>query len=276
MMFKKALKVLICGAVISATFLATGCSAEKKKVLKIGTECGYAPYNWSQAKPCEGSVKLYGSSEYAYGYDIIIAKKLAEAMGCELELHKIEWDGLPPAVVSGKVDAVIAGMAITPERKATVDFTIPYYRASIVGLVRRDSPQAKAQSVADLRGAVATSQLNTIWYDKIDQVPDVKKLPAIDSVSGMLVALKSGKCNLLVVDIPCAKAAEFANPELMMLDLPAEKGFQSTEEEVCAGIALRKGNTELLETLNSILSTMTESDFNAIMEEAIRKQPLLQ
>ena len=279
MNFKKMFKFAVCGAMVAAMALAAGCGGDEKKaddqkVLKIGMECAYAPYNWSQTSAEGGAVKIAGSDEYAYGYDVIIAKKIAESMGAQLEIHKVEWDGLPPAVVSGKIDGAIAGMSITSERKQTVDFTLPYYYANVVALVKKDSPQAAAKSVADLKGSVATSQINTIWYEQIDQVPEVTKLPAIDNVPGMIVALTSGKVNLIVTDIPTAKAAAFANKDLVMVTFPEGQGFKTSQEDVEIGIAVKKGNKELAEAMNKVLGKMTPDDFNRIMDEAIQKQPL--
>lgn len=280
MKFSKLLKVLLCSAMMAALALTAGCGGDDKKadsgkkVLKVGMECAYAPYNWSQTSADGGAVKIAGTSEYAYGYDVIMAKKMADSMGAELEIHKIEWDGLAPAVVSGKIDAAIAGMSITSERKQAVDFTKPYYYATVVALVKKDSPQAQAKSVADLKGSIATSQLNTIWYDQIDQVPEVTKLPAIDNVPGMIVALRSGKCNLIVTDIPTAKAAAYANNDLVMVTFPEDKGFKTSVEDVEIGIAIKKGNKELADSMNKVLGSMTADDFNKIMDEAIKKQPL--
>lgn len=280
MKFSRLFKVLLCTAMMAAMALTAGCGGDdkkadsSKKVLKVGMECAYAPYNWSQTSADGGAVKIAGTSEYAYGYDVIMAKKMAESMGAELEIHKIEWDGLAPAVVSGKIDAAIAGMSITSERKQAVDFTKPYYYATVVALVKKDSPQAQAKSVADLKGSIATSQLNTIWYDQIDQVPEVTKLPAIDNVPGMIVALRSGKCNLIVTDIPTAKAAAYANNDLVMVTFPEDKGFKTSVEDVEIGIAIKKGNKELAESMNKVLGSMTADDFNKIMDEAIKKQPL--
>lgn len=280
MKFSKLLKVLLCSAMMAAIALTAGCGGDDKKadsgkkVLKVGMECAYAPYNWSQTSADGGAVKIAGTSEYAYGYDVIMAKKMADSMGAELEIHKIEWDGLAPAVVSGKIDAAIAGMSITSERKQAVDFTKPYYYATVVALVKKDSPQAQAKSVADLKGSIATSQLNTIWYDQIDQVPEVTKLPAIDNVPGMIVALKSGKCNLIVTDIPTAKAAAYANNDLVMVTFSEDKGFKTSVEDVEIGIAIKKGNKELADSMNKVLGSMTADDFNKIMDEAIKKQPL--
>lgn len=110
MNLKKFLKAALCGAMVVAMAVTAGCGGgdkkadSGKKVLKVGMECAYAPYNWSQPSADGGAVKIAGSNEYAYGYDVMIAKKLADSMGADLEIHKIEWDGLAPAVVSGKVD----------------------------------------------------------------------------------------------------------------------------------------------------------------------------
>lgn len=276
MNLKKLALCAVAGVMAASMIFTAGCGGDKseKKVLKVGMECAYAPYNWSQTTDEGGAVKIAGSNEYAYGYDVMMAKKLADSMGAELEIQKIEWDGLAPAVVSGKIDAAIAGMSITSERKQSVDFTKPYYYANVVALVKKDSPQAKATSVEELRGATATSQLNTIWYDQIDQVPEVNKLPAIDNVPGMIVALTSGKCNLIVTDIPTAKAAAFANPELTVLQFSEEKGFKTSKEDVEIGIAIKKGNKELKDAMDAVLGKMTPADFDKMMDEAIQKQPL--
>lgn len=279
MNYKKYLKAALCTCLAASLAIMGGCGGDKKsatnkKVFRVGMECSYAPYNWSQATADGGAVKIKGTNEYAYGYDIMMAKKLADSMGATLEVNKIEWDGLAPAVMSGKIDAAIAGMSITSKRKESVDFTKPYYYASVVALVKADSPQANAQSVADLSGSSAVSQLNTIWYTLIDQIPNVNKLAAIDTVPGMIVALESGKCDVVVTDIPTAKAAVFANPKLKALNFAEGKGFKTSAEDVEIGIAIKKGNTELKTALDKVLGGMKQADFEKLMDEAIKKQPL--
>ena len=272
---KKILTIVLCSALLVGVLTAAANSQEEKKVLRIGMSCNSAPYCWTQTTDEHGAVKVaYSDDEYAYGNDVIVAKKLAEALDMKLEIHKIEWEGLPPAIVSGKIDAAIAAMGITEKRKESVDFTIPYYYANIVALVRKDSPQASAQSIADLKGSSVTSQINTLWYDKADQIPEVKKLPPIDTIPAMIVALQSGKCDVLIVDIPTALSAAYVNPELMMVEFAEGKGFQTSSEDVELGIAVRKGNKELVEAMNSVLATMTDEDRAAIMDEAIRTQPI--
>ena len=105
---------------------------------------------------------------------------------------------------------------------------------------------------------------------------NVNKLPAMDTVPGLIVALQSGKINLFVTDAPTAQAAEFANKDLVMVEFPAGKGFKADAEDIEIGVAVRKGNKALVEAMNKVLGKMTDKDFKAIMAEAIKKQPLAQ
>ena len=252
----------------------SGGETSEKPVLRVGMECGYAPYNWTQTDDSNGAVPIQDSSDYAYGYDVMMAKYLADQMGYDLQIYKIAWDSLPPAVQSGKIDCAIAGQSITSERLQTVDFTTPYYYASVVGLTRDDTAFKDAQSVADLAGAKVTSQMNTIWYDVLSQIPDANILPAMESAPDMLVALASGKVDAVVTDQPTAMAACVAYPNMVMLEFDGENGFEVSDEEVNIGISVKKGNTELLDKLNAALATLTTDDFTAMMNDAIAKQPL--
>ena len=155
--------ILTVMALVIGLMVFTGCQSQQEtegenqtKVLRVGMECAYAPYNWAQADDSNGAVPISGSTEYAYGYDVMMAKFLAEKLGYELEIYQIDWDSLPVALQSNKIDCVIAGQSITAERLQTVDFTTPYYYASIVGLTKNDSKYANALGDAELKGATCT------------------------------------------------------------------------------------------------------------------------
>ena len=250
--------------------------ADEKKTLKVAMECGYAPYNWTQPDDSNGAVQISGSSDYAYGYDVMMAKHICEELGYDLEIVKLDWDSLVPAVQSGKVDCVIAGQSITKERQEMVDFTSPYYYASIITLVKGNGDYADAASVEDLKGVTCTSQQNTIWYDScLPQIPDADILPAQESAPAMLVALESGKCDAVVTDMPTGKAALVAYPDFTLLDFDGTDGaFEVSDEDINIGVSLKKGNDELKDAINGVLETMTEDDFNKMMDEAISVQPL--
>lgn len=276
-MKSKALKLFsmaLTGAL--ALSMAVTASAEEEKTLKVAMECSYAPYNWTQPDDSNGAVPISGSSDYAYGYDVMMAKHIAEELGYNLEIVKLDWDSLVPAVQSGTVDCVIAGQSITSERLQSVDFTEPYYYATIITLVRQDSPYAEAAGVSDLAGATCTSQQNTIWYDTcLPQIPDANILPAQESAPAMTMVLKSGGCDLVVTDMPTGTAACASDPDLKLLDFAGtDDDFEVSEEEINIGISLQNGNTELLDAINGVLSEMTVEDFNTMMDEAISVQPL--
>lgn len=250
----------------------------KDGVLKVAMECAYAPFNWTQSDDSNGAVPISGTPDYAYGYDIMFAKKVAEKMGVQLEVVKMEWDALIPALQSGSVDAVIAGQCITADRAAQVDFSDPYYFASIVCLVKSDGPYANATGISGFSGAKATSQLGTVWYDTcLPQVPDVTILPAQESVPAMLVALDSGAVDMVVTDQPTALSACKAYPNMKMLEFSgSQDDFQVSDEETNFGISVQKGNAGLLDVINSVLADYSTEDYTSMMNEAISVQPLNQ
>ena len=142
-----------------------------------------------------------------------------------------------------------------------------------------DGKNAVPGTVSALRREITTcctSQINTVWYDLcLPQIPDANILPAQETAPAMLVALNSGRVDLVVTDMPTAMAACVAYPNFKLLDFSeTEGGFEVSEEEINIGISLQKGNTELLDAINGVLAEMTVEDFTAMMEEAISVQPL--
>ncbi len=279
---KKTLTLIITLLVSIALVFANGSKenttteSSTNKVLRVAMECGYAPYNWTQPTDANGAVPIADSNDYANGYDVMMAKYIAETMGYDLQIVKLDWDSLVPAVQSGVVDCVIAGQSITSDRLQMVDFSTPYYYASIITLVDKDSKYANAKGLSDLAGASCTSQMNTVWYDVcLPQIPDAKILPAQDSAPAMLVALASGRVDLVCTDMPTGQAALVAYPNLKLLDFSgSDDDYKVSQEEINIGISVRKGNTELLNAINDALSHLTVDDFNSMMQDAIAVQPL--
>lgn len=247
-----------------------------KKVLKVAMECAYAPYNWTQPDDSNGAVPIADSNEYAYGYDVMMAKKIADELGYDLQIVRLDWDSLIPAVQTDQVDCVIAGQSITKERQEAVDFTDPYYYASIVTLVKAGGKYENATSVADLAGATCTSQQSTIWYTVcLPQIQDANILSATASAPDMLMSLEADKCDIVVTDQPTGKGALVAYPDFKMLEFGGgDDDFQVSDEDINIGISLKKGNTELKDAINGVLATMDKNDYAKMMDEAISVQPL--
>ncbi|NCB50890.1 MAG: transporter substrate-binding domain-containing protein [Clostridia bacterium] len=245
-------------------------------VLTVAMECAYAPYNWAQPDDSNGAVPIKDSNEYANGYDVMMAKKLCEANGWELEVVRLDWDSLVPAIQTGLVDAVIAGQSMTPDRMEQVDFAGPYLYATIVCLTLSDSDFASAQGISDLSGGTCTSQLGTIWYETcLPQIEGADIMTAQETAPAMLMALETGTVDFICTDMPTAQGAIIAYPDMMILDFAGSgDDFAVSDSDVNIGISLMKGNTVLKDALDSVLSTMTVDDFNALMAEAIAVQPL--
>ena len=249
-------------------------------VLTVGMECAYAPYNWTQMDDSNGAVPISNvPGAYANGYDVMIAKKICEANGWELEIMAIGWDGLVPALNAGQLDAVIAGQSMTETRLQEVDMAGPYFYASIVCVTRKDSPLASATGISQLSGS-CTAQTGTIWYDTcLPQIEGAQVQTAAESAPAMLMALETGTVDFICTDMPTAMGAAAKDDSLVILNFSGTDGdFQFASEEeraenVNIGISVQKGNTELKDAINTVLSAMTEDDFNALMNQAIAVQP---
>ena len=263
------------------TAAAAASTGVEDGVLTIAMECAYAPYNWMQGDDSNGAVPISNvPGSYANGYDVMIGKKIAEANGWELEVIQADWDSLVPGVQTGIYDAVIAGQSMTAERSEQVDFAGPYFYASIVCVTKKDSPYATATSIADLAGGKCTAQIATIWYDQcLPQIDGALVQTAAETAPAMLMALETGSVDFICTDMPTAQGAVAAYPDMTILDFSGTDGdFQFSNEvraeNVNIGVSVKKGNTELKNMIDSVLSTMTADDMNALMEQAIAIQPL--
>ena len=250
-------------------------------VLTVAMECAYAPYNWTQSDDSNGAVPISNvPGSYANGYDVMIAKMIAEANGWELEVIQSDWDSLVPGVQTGTFDAVIAGQSMTAEREEQVDFAGPYFYATIVCVTKEDSQFANATSIADLAGGSCTAQIATIWYDQcLPQIEGANVQSAAETAPAMLMALESDMVDFICTDMPTAQGAVAAYPGMKILDFSGTDGdFQFSEqvraENVNIGVSVQQGNTVLKDAIDSVLSEMTVEDFNNMMASAIEIQPL--
>lgn len=265
-------------AIILLSACGSGSSSDKSgdsgsseaETFKVGLEAGYPPFNWTQNDDSNGAVKIEGGAEYAGGYDVEIAKKIADGLGKELVVVKTEWDGLVPALTSGKIDAIIAGMSPTEERKKTIDFSDNYYKSNLVMVVKKGGKYENAKSIQDFKGAKVSAQLNTFHYSVIGQIKGVSKQPAMDNFTAMRVALESGVLDGYVSERPEAVSASAANENFAMVEFA--DGFKTSDDDTAIAVGLKK-DSDLTEKINEILSGISEEDQNNIMDAAIKNQP---
>lgn len=248
-------------------------TTKDKDTFVVGMEAAYAPFNWTQIDDSNGAVQLDGLKEYAGGYDVEIAKIIAEKLGKKLVIKKMEWSGLPLSILSGKIDAVIAGMSPSNERREQMDFTDHYYTSDLVVVVKKGGPYENVTSIKDFKDAKITAMQGTIHYNVIGQLEGIQKLEPMDDFPAMRVALEAGKIDGYISEVPEAKSASHANPNFTYSELT--EGFTvSDPEEVSIAVAVAKGS-DLVEKINKILSEISEEQRTEIMNEAIKNQPAM-
>jgi putative lysine transport system substrate-binding protein len=284
---KKIISVFVSVMMLAVAF--TGCSSNDGEdagdsevaVLKVGMECAYAPFNWTQssAEVANGdtAVQIFGTTDYAYGYDVMVAQMLADELGMELEVHKVEWSSIVLGMNSGDYDVIIAGMGYTEERDNSVDFTDAYYIRDNVLIVRKDSAYASATGLSDFDGAKATTQIGTIWEQYVPQIPNVEQLTYFETTSEVIMAVSTGTADCVILDEPTAMSATLSNPDLMYIKLSGTDGFTVPEGQsldVC--IAVKEGNSELQGKLDGALDAIEwdSEKMVELMDLSVTLQPL--
>ncbi len=271
---RKSLTVLACAALLtgcaSNTPTSTAASSSNSSdTLRVGMECNYAPFNWSTTKEGEYTQPI-SSADYCDGYDVVVAKNLADKIGKKVEIVKLDWDNLILSLNNNQIDAVIAGMTATDERKQQVNFTDPYYVSEEVLIVKKDSQYTSATSLEDFKGATVQGQMNTIYDEVIDQIPGVNHMPAAETFPAAIQALQAGSVNAVTSELPVANGVVSANPDLAIVRFAEGKGF---EADTSVSIAVRKNDDELLNALQDALKTIDTDTRNTWMEEAVNRQP---
>ncbi len=256
----------------SAGILAScGKSKDESKVY-VGMECGYAPFNYTQTDKQNGAVKISNAAGYANGYDVMIAKKIAEALGKELVIVKYyDFDALIPAVQAGTLDLIIAGMSPTDKRKEQVDFSDPYYESQLVIVVKKGSTYENATSLADFAGANLVAQSGT-FHDEALQAEAAtygytRKTP-MATFPEMVNALKTGAVDGYVAEEPGAKSDCASNPELTYIPLVNNvTGFIASPGDAQIAVGMTKGS-KFRSAVNEVLASLSEEDRLNLMLEA--------
>lgn len=263
-------KMLVLAMTMAMVLLAAAGVCE---TLRVGMECNYAPYNWTQS---DARPKTPWQSRRAVTRMVTMCASRRSSrisLAMDLEIVKTEWDGLTPALLSGNIDVIIAGMSPTAERKMTIDFTDSYYDTELTVVVRKDSAFASAKSLADLGGAKITGQMSTFHYDMIDQIEGAVKMPAMETFPTMIVAVSSGAIDGYVADRPGAVSATSANPDLTYVTFDEGQGFTVSPDDAQIAVGVRQGS-ELKEQINEILAGISAEERNDIMDAVVLAQPL--
>lgn len=221
----------------------------------LGTSADYPPYEFHA---------LIDGKDTIVGFDISIAQEIAKDLGVQLEIKDMNFDGLLAALVSGNVDFVISGMTPTEERKQNVDFSDIYYEAVHGAVIRKADADKYALSPDSLKDAMIGAQKGAIQVgiakeqikgvtgaDLDNNHPQIKELGTLPD---LIMEVKNNKIEAVVAELPVAKAYVAANPDLML----AEYTFQDTEGG--SAIAIKKGNTELVDAINATITRLIAED----------------
>jgi putative lysine transport system substrate-binding protein len=256
-----------------------GSDTSKDGVLRVGMECGYAPFNWTDPNKNEDNVKIDAgliNAGYCDGYDVTMAKAIAEDLNLELKIKKIGWEGLITALQENQIDAIIAGMSPTEERMQQISFSNNYYSSEQVVIVRKNSEFAIKTKLSDFSGATLVSQLGTLQDRLIKEAKDLGIIhgTAYDSYPEAITALiNDTKIDGVVAEYPVALSATASNQSLTIVRFEVGEGFHVDDEEVLVSIGVRKNDTDLLNKINAALDKISLETREEWMLQAINRQP---
>ena len=216
---------------------------DKGKVV-VGMSADYAPYEFHYID--ENGKDVIG------GFDVDIANEIASKLGVELVIQEMDFDALVTALPAGKVDLVISGMNPTEERAKVVDFSEVYYNSQHGILVRAEDVD-KYKTFADLEGAKVGAQLGSTQEQIAkNEIPNAD-LQLLANVNNLILELKSGKVDAIIMEKPVAEMAVKTNPELAV-------GKPTYEEESGGNaVGVAKGNEDLLAKVNEVIKELNET-----------------
>ncbi len=234
---------MVVGVLAASMVFFAGCGGDKKdaNVLTVGTNAAFEPFEM-----------MAEDGKTIIGFDVDLINAIAADQGLEVEMVNMEFDGLVMAVKSGQLDAAIAGMSVTDERKESVDFTNTYYDAGLNIAVAADNTDINAE--ADLAGKVVASQIGTTGAAKAQELKDagvVAEVKLLENINICMMSLSNGEVDAVIMDIPVNGAYVAAHPDVAKIAAPIVSG-----EPESFAIAVAKDNAELLDKLNAGLENV--------------------
>ncbi len=225
-----------------------------KKVLKVGSDTAFAPFEFQDEK----------TKEYV-GFDMDLIKALGKQMGYEVEVQSLNFDGLIPALESGNIDATISAMTITDERAKKVNFTKPYYKSGLSMVVKSDNDTIK--SFTDLDGKRIAVQIGTTGADEAKKIKDAK-IREFNTAPEAFLELKNGGVDAVVNDMP---VNDYYIKQAGGKDAKTVGAPLSSEDY---GIATAKKNTELAKKFDQALDELKKNgEYEKIYVKWFGKKP---
>lgn len=240
------------------------------KTLRVGMEAAYAPYNWQVSEESEYTIPIENvSGAYADGYDVQVAKMIAEGLGMEPVAVKLEFGSLIDALNNGQIDIVCAGMSVTPEREDAAAFSDSYVDDDIIMICKNDSAYAGATTFAELAGASILGQAATMYDDVIEQIPDVNHMTPAETQPMVVENLMNGTCDIITYSMLSAPKLLEVYPELVVLDM--EDSFEDSLMPDNAAVA--NENKAVLDQINEIIAGIDDEERQDMWSACMDRQP---
>lgn len=240
--------------------------------LRVGMEAAYAPYNWQEPSASDTTIPIENvGGAYADGYDVQVAKKIADALGMEPVAVKMEFGGLVDSLVNGQIDIICAGMSVTDERAQSADFSNSYIDDEVIMVVKQDSPYAGATKLQDFSGASVLGQKDTFYDDLIDQIPNVNHLTPVATVPLVVDGLMSGTCDAITFSSLSLPRLLKDYPTLKRVGLAEGEGFTDASNPDNAAIA--KGQDAVLAKINEVIDAISDDERQSMWDACMDRQP---
>lgn len=270
-LFKKILSMAVIGGL---TLSLAGCGANAAKgendsngkiaeikengKLVVGLSADYAPYEFHIMKDGKDQI---------VGFDIDIAKEIANDMGVDLEIKEMDFGAIVQSVKSGAIDLGISGLTPDEKRKEAVDFSDIYYEAEQGILINKNNKDS-IKSIEDLKGKKVGAQIGSIQAEIANGI-DGADVKLLDNVNTLILELKTGKLDALIVELPVAKIATEVNGELAVAD-----NVIKNSEGGGSAIAIQKGNKDLVDQVNATIKKLKDDGkMDQLVNDAIELVP---
>lgn len=261
-------------------FTAIDTSKVEVTTLKIGMECDYAPFNWTDQNSSGNTLKIANAGGYADGYDVQIARLLGRALDIPVEIYAEKWDSLITDVQNDAINMVIAGMTDTAERRESIAFTDEYYHSEVVLLAKKDVAKeyegtrlGSSALKTLLAGKNVVSQKDTVEDDMIDSfVTDYGCYHAAAQSTYGLAAqdVANNIADFLTVELPVAQAYVSSMKNVGIIRINQDV-ISEYEGELGVSIGIKKENVGLQAALNAALAQINSDTRNQIMTAAVER-----
>ena len=244
-------------------------------VLTIGLECDYSPYNWTTTKKLKSTeaLPIKDSQGYCEGYDISITQLVAKELNVEVEVKKMAWDGLIPALNNNQIDLIVAGMSPTTERKESINFTDSYYEDNPkeVIVVRKDSDYTKASKLSDFSNAKISAQQGTLQEKLVTQIANVQTTAMLPDYVSLIQSVKAKTIDGYIAEYAVASEHVNANKDLMIIDFNEGAGFTLSKEDTTIAMGVNKKDEKLLKEVNKALKSISNEKRKELMDKIIER-----